>query len=223
MLNRRHFLQSIAAAAATPAVTPACATTQAAQAHLESDSRKIFDLPPGFRYTVVSRAGTEMSDGLQVPGKHDGMAAFDDKDGRIRLICNHEIQPEDAVYNSLRDRFSALPEATRAKFYDRGGDRTPGLGGTTTTVYNPATGETERQFLSLGGTELNCAGGPTPWGSWLSCEECFEWAGDVEYFGTAAAKFQPRQTSSKWQSLLRGWAVSNTRPALSMRQQASST
>ncbi len=43
--------------------------------------------------------------------------------------------------------------------YDRGGDSTPALGGTTTTVYNPATGETEKQFLSLAGTEINCAGG----------------------------------------------------------------
>jgi secreted PhoX family phosphatase len=34
-----------------------------------------------------------------------------------------------------------------------------------------------RQHLSLAGTELNCAGGPTPWGSWLSCEECFEGPG----------------------------------------------
>lgn len=82
----------------------------------------------------------------------------------------------------------ALPEETRAKFYDRGGDRTPGLGGTTTTIYHPATGKTERQFLSLGGTELNCAGGPTPWGSWLSCEECFEWPGDIAYFGRPAAR-----------------------------------
>ena len=188
MLNRRHFLQSIAAAAVTPVVTQACATTHAAQSHLVSDPGKIFDLPPGFSYTVVSRAGAEMSDGLQMPGKHDGMAAFAGENGRIRLVCNHEIMPEDTVYNGLRDRFSTLPEAIKAKFYDRGGDRTPGLGGTTTTIYNPATGETERQFLSLGGTELNCAGGPTPWGSWLSCEECFEWAGDIEYFGKPAAR-----------------------------------
>ena len=27
--------------------------------------------------------------------------------------------------------------------------------------------------MSLIGTEYNCAGGATPWGSWLSCEECF--------------------------------------------------
>ena len=192
MLNRRRFLQSIVAAATAPVIAPACAAPQAAQAHLVSDPRKIFDLPPGFSYTVVSEFGTEMSDGLQMPGRHDGMAAFDGEEGRIRLVCNHEIQPEDTYYNSLRDRFSTLPEETRAKYYDRGGDRTPGLGGTTTSIFNPATAETERQFLSLGGTELNCAGGPTPWGSWLSCEECFEWAGDVEYFGKPAARRDQR-------------------------------
>ena len=143
---------------------------------------------PGFTYTVVSKFGTEMSDGLQMPGAHDGMAAFDDEDGRIRLVCNHELQPEDTYYNSLRDRFSTLAEETRARFYDRGGDRTPGLGGTTTTIYDPATRKTERQFLSLGGTELNCGGGPTPWGSWLSAEECFEWVGDVKHFGMSSAR-----------------------------------
>lgn len=186
MLNRRHFLQSVAAAAVTPIA--AHAAPSAGSVPLASDPMRLFDLPKGFGYTIVSRVGTEMSDGLQVPGKHDGMAAFAGKDGRIRLVCNHEIMPETTSANTLRSRFRSLPEETRAKFYDRGADRTPGLGGTTTTVYNPVTGETERQFLSLGGTELNCAGGPTPWGTWLSCEECFEWAGNVEYFGRPAAR-----------------------------------
>jgi secreted PhoX family phosphatase len=174
ILNRRHFLQSIAAAAVTPVVSTAYATSHAAQGGLISDPRKIFNLPAGFHYTVVSQFKTEMSDGLRVPGKHDGMAAFADRDGRVRLVCNHEIQPNDTAHNDLRDWYSAQPEAIKSKFYDRGGDLTPGLGGTTTTIYNPATGATEQQFLSLAGTELNCAGGPTPWGSWLSCEECFE-------------------------------------------------
>jgi secreted PhoX family phosphatase len=188
MLSRRHFLRSVAAAAVTPVITRTSAASGVAAASLVSDPDKILDLPHGFSYTVLSRAGAEMSDGLQVPGSHDGMAAFADSNGRIRLVCNHEIQPGENSQNNLGERFSALPESIRSRFYDRGGDRTPGLGGTTTIVYNPATGEAERQFLSLGGTELNCAGGPTPWGSWLSCEECFESAGDDKRLGKPVAR-----------------------------------
>ena len=34
------------------------------------------------------------------------------------------------------------------------------------------------EFPSLAGTRVNCAGGPTPWGSWLSCEETIEGRSD---------------------------------------------
>lgn len=177
MLSRRHFLQSLAIAATNPALSISSRADDAAIGALRPDPGQILDLPPGFRYRVVSRAGDPMDDGLQVPAAHDGMAAFAGDHGRIILVCNHEISPKNIEQSAFGKAFDSLPDSIKDKVYDRGGGKTPGAGGTTTTVYNPHSGETERQHLSLAGTEINCAGGPTPWGSWLSCEECFELPG----------------------------------------------
>jgi secreted PhoX family phosphatase len=174
MLNRRRFLKSIVAAAATPALTQSCRAAELLLGDLRPDPDKILDLPDGFSYRIVSRAGDNMSDGLRVPGAHDGMAAFEGQDGRVILIVNHEMKTYWFDSSAFGDGYSDLPESTKSLLYDRGSDRTPALGGTTTIIYNPATGQTDKQFMSLAGTEINCAGGPTPWGSWLSCEECFK-------------------------------------------------
>ncbi|MDJ0813690.1 MAG: DUF839 domain-containing protein [Woeseiaceae bacterium] len=173
-MHRRRFLQNLAVALSAPSLTLASRAADARIGPLQTDSGSLLDLPEGYRYTVVSRAGDLMSDGLRVPYAHDGMAAFPGEAGRIVLVCNHELSPAYGQNSAFTDSFESLPDAVKAKFYDRGDDKTPGCGGTTTTIYNPATRETEKQFLSLAGTELNCAGGPTPWASWLSCEECFE-------------------------------------------------
>lgn len=188
-LNRRHFLRSIAAAAVTPAITGAC-HAEVPDTRLVPDPGGILDLPKGFDYTVVSRVGEPMSDGMTVPGLHDGMAAFPGENGTIRLVCNHEIQPDWREARPLHAEWPEVPETLKRRFYDRGGDITPGPGGTTTIIYNPASRQTERQFLSLGGTEYNCAGGSTPWGTWLSCEECFESPGRVSFFGGTATRDQ---------------------------------
>ncbi len=173
MVDRRRFLQSIIAATAGSAL-PSTSRSDSAAAGLRADPRRIIDLPPGFGYRVLSRAGDLMDDGFRVPGAHDGMAAFPGADGRVILVCNHEMNPGWFEGSPFGGWYAELDERVRARLYDRGDDRTPGLGGTTTTIYNPATGEVERRFLSLAGTEINCAGGATPWSSWLSCEECFE-------------------------------------------------
>ena len=187
MFNRRRFLKGIAAAAVTPSITSACHANDA-KIRLRPDANRILDLPEGFAYSIVSRAGDPMSDGLLVPTRHDGMAAFPGDDGTIRLVCNHELTPDWAEVRPFQERWPDLPEEMKRRFYDRGGDMTPGAGGTTTTIFNPHTQVTERQFLSLGGTEYNCAGGATPWGSWLSCEECFEYEGSIRYFDAAARR-----------------------------------
>lgn len=112
-------------------------------------------LPEGFKYTVIGRTGARMSDGRATPPAHDGMAAFR-VGGELRLVRNHEI-------NNGAGRAGA---ALGAAHYDG----TAG-GGTTTLVIDPVTRETVSDFVSLSGTLVNCAGGPTPWGSWISCEE----------------------------------------------------
>ena len=111
----------------------------------------MLDLPKGFSYRVVSRAGEPMADGLLVPGAHDGMAVFAGSGDRVTLICNHELTPDWSDLSGFADRYKDLPEATRRKLYDRGGDITPGLGGTTTTIFNTASGADRTTVPEPGG------------------------------------------------------------------------
>jgi secreted PhoX family phosphatase len=181
VIDRRDFLKCIAAAA-TPAITAGCETAPVSATTLRRDPKRVLDLPNGFDYRVVSRAGDKMSDRLRVPNAHDGMAAFPGEGGRVILVCNHELGIKLKDFNAFGEYPLRIPKSVKKeRIYDLGGGRSPSPGGTTTTIYDPASGKTERQHLSLAGTELNCAGGPTPWGSWLSCEECFESPGNERY------------------------------------------
>lgn len=138
---------------------------------LRNDPAGVLALPEGFSYRIISVVGSKMDDGFRVPAAHDGMGAFAGPDGRTILVCNHELSAEHDDVSMFGPGLAGLRQVDATRLYDAGRGKRPMLGGTTTLVYDPRTGRAEREFMSLAGTDRNCAGGPTPWNSWITCEE----------------------------------------------------
>ncbi len=143
---------------------------------LVADPAKIMDLPAGFSYRIIARAGEAMDDGLVGPGKPDAMACFVGPDGLTLIVCNHEMERSHTPTPFGEDHV-LVEKIGREKLYDAGSGSQPSFGGTTTIVYDTKAKKVRKRFMSLAGTERNCAGGATPWGSWLTCEESVTRAG----------------------------------------------
>ncbi|ACB52926.1 DUF839-containing protein [Crocosphaera subtropica ATCC 51142] len=119
------------------------------------DPKGILDLPKGWQYQVISYGGKSMEDGHIVPPAFDGMATFSGNNGEIILVRNHELSTNSSygVKGLTEDKYDPISQ-----------------GGTTTLILNKNL-TVKQEFASLVGTNRNCAGGITPWNSWISCEE----------------------------------------------------
>jgi secreted PhoX family phosphatase len=117
-------------------------------------------LPEGFRYRSLSWTGDLMSDGQKVAGRHDGMAVVRMDGEDCLIIRNHEVGRGPRI------------EAP-GSIFDSVGSAANGAGGGC-TLLRVRRGELVEHRAALGGTLVNCAGGPSLWGSWLTCEETVE-------------------------------------------------
>lgn len=132
----------------------------------ETTGISLLRLPEGFRYRSFGWAGDPMDDGFKTPKAHDGMGAVAIDGNQLTLVRNHEVS-EDG---------KSMPIVGEATYDARA------RGGCTSLTFDLESGQWLGSRTALSGTSRNCAGGVTPWNTWLTAEETVLGPGDRDKY-----------------------------------------
>ncbi len=121
---------------------------------------EVLALPPGFSYVTFGWTASPLQEGGVHARSHDGMGSFAGPAGTTRLIRNHEIR------TAPGDTALGVPPNGLPK-YDPSAN-----GGCITIDFDTAQRRPVREFSSIAGTHVNCAGGVAYRDAgWITCEE----------------------------------------------------
>lgn len=186
IVNRRDFMKGGAAGAAAISFGALASGHARAQAFTQDygplapvaddiTGLPLLQLPEGFTYQSYGWTGMVMQDGTSTPPVHDGMGVVAAQGNTVVMVRNHEIRGSGSAVNSPAVYNSGAP------------------GGCSNLMFDTLKGRWLASYMSISGTSTNCAGGITPWGTWLTCEETTAsyndmphgWVFEVPGFGLA--------------------------------------
>lgn len=123
----------------------------------------LIQLPEGFEYVTFGWEKDKLTEGGITPAMHDGMAIIASDENTVTLCRNHEVDGSGQAFGDADIAYD--PQAA---------------GGCTNLVFDTKEGKLVKSWSSISGTVRNCAGGPTPWGTWLTCEETLREPGEKD-------------------------------------------